>query len=179
MKSGKLSPLIVSLMFLLAGTVVGMAYFVIIDEVSVVDDASLMFAVASMVLVAVLVVPQASMEQQMNEQLNLMRQEIALLRNDTLENVPSGKAASWVAQAGSARAEVTPLKTYRTTSDQYCREYEERIEDTQGVEIRRGIACRVAKGSWPDLTQLLPPENLKSETGKDPNGTYLKLKQPM
>ena len=108
---------------------------------------------ATLALVAVLLVREDSMNSQMNEQLLQMRQEIASLKNQTLENLPSGSAGSWVAPAGMTRAEVTPLQTYRTQDNRFCREYEERIEDADGVEIRRGIACRVGKGDWPDLSQ--------------------------
>ena len=108
---------------------------------------------ATLALVAVLLVREDSMNSRMNEQLLQMRQEIASLKNQTLENIPSGSAGSWVAPAGLARAEVRPLQTYRTQDNRFCREYEERIEDADGVEIRRGIACRAGKGNWPDLTQ--------------------------
>ncbi len=108
---------------------------------------------ATLALVAVLLVREDSMNSRMNEQLLQVRQEIALLKNQTLENLPSGSAGSWIAPAGFARAEVTPLQTYRTQDNRFCREYEERIEDANGVEIRRGIACRAGKGDWPDLSQ--------------------------
>lgn len=106
---------------------------------------------ASLVLVAVLVVRQSALDQQMQDQLVLMQQQIAQLRNETLENIPSGSAASWVAPVGQTRAQVIPLKTYRAKNNQFCREYEERIEDAQGVEVRRGIACRAGKSDWPDM----------------------------
>ncbi len=111
---------------------------------------------ATLALVAVLLVREDSMNSQMNEQLLQMSQEIALLRNQTLENMPSGTAGSWVAPAGLARAEVRPLQTYRTLDNRFCREYEERVEDAQGIEIRRGIACRAGKGDWPDVAQSPP-----------------------
>ena len=82
-----------------------------------------------------------------------MRQEIASLKHQTLENTPSGMAASWVAPVGQTRAEVTPLATFRTKDNRFCREYEERLEDANGVEIRRGVACRTGKGHCPDLTR--------------------------
>lgn len=111
---------------------------------------------ASLVLVAVLVVRQNAVDEQMHEQLMQMQRQIAALKNQTLENLPSGSAASWEGPGGLARAQVTPLKTYRAKDNRFCREYEERIEDARGVEMRRGIACRVGKSDWPDLTQALP-----------------------
>lgn len=109
---------------------------------------------ASLLLAAVLVLRQDTVDQQMQEQLLQMRQEIASLRHQTLENTPSGKAVSWVAPVGQTRAEVRPLATFRTKDNRFCREYEERLEDASGVEIRRGVACRTGKGHWPDLTRL-------------------------
>ena len=111
---------------------------------------------ASLALVAVLVIRQDAADELMREQLQHMRLEIASLRNQTLENVPSGAAASWVApasasRAGIARAQVKPLKTYRTEDNRFCREYEERVEDAYGIEVRRGIACRTGKADWSDL----------------------------
>ena len=110
---------------------------------------------ASLLLAVVLVIRQDTIDQQMREQLLQMRQEIASLKHQALENTPSGKAASWVAPVGRTRAEVTPLATFRTKDNRFCREYEERLEDANGVEIRRGVACRSGKGHWPDLTR--PP----------------------
>ena len=108
---------------------------------------------ASLLLATVLAIKQDKIDQQMEDQLLQIRQEIASLKHQTLENTPSGKAASWVAPVGQTRAEVTPLKTFRTKDNRFCREYEERLEDANGVEIRRGIACRTEKGHWPDLTR--------------------------
>jgi len=108
---------------------------------------------ASLALVAILIVRQSALDQQMQDQLSMMKLEIAQLRNETLENIPSGSAASWIAPVGQTRAQVIPLKTYRTKGNQFCREYEERIEDARGVEVRRGIACRAGKSDWPDMAE--------------------------
>jgi surface antigen len=109
---------------------------------------------ASVALIAMLLVRQANLDRQLHDQLMEMQQEIAQLRNQTLENTPSGTSASWVAPAGKARVEVMPVKSYRTPDNRYCREYEERIEDAAGVEIRRGIACRTGKARWPEEPAL-------------------------
>ncbi len=109
---------------------------------------------AGLLVAAVLIYRQDVMEQQMREQLLRMRQDIAAVRYQALENTPSGEVASWTAPIGSTHAQVVPLKTYRTPSHGFCREYEERIEDADGVEVRRGIACRTGKGHWPDLTKV-------------------------
>jgi twitching motility protein PilJ len=69
MKSGKLSPLLVALMFLLAGTMAGMAYVIVTDEASVINNTSLLFAVAGIVLVAIIsVVVIGQTRRQLTEQ---------------------------------------------------------------------------------------------------------------
>jgi twitching motility protein PilJ len=52
MKSGKLSPLLVTLMLLLAGTMAGMAYGLFTEAGAMIDNRSLMFAVVGILLVA-------------------------------------------------------------------------------------------------------------------------------
>jgi twitching motility protein PilJ len=54
MKPGKLSPLVVALMFLLAGTLAGLAYVIVTGDVSVMDNPSLLFAMLGIVLIAVI-----------------------------------------------------------------------------------------------------------------------------
>ncbi len=56
MKSGKLSLLQVVLLIMLAGTMAGMAYVILTDETAIVNNTSLMFAVAGILLVAVIAV---------------------------------------------------------------------------------------------------------------------------
>jgi twitching motility protein PilJ len=56
MKSGKLSPLQVVLLIMLAGTMAGMAYVILTDETAIINNTSLIFAVAGMVMVAVIAV---------------------------------------------------------------------------------------------------------------------------
>lgn len=109
---------------------------------------------ASVALVVVLLVRQERVDMQIQERLAVMQGQMLQLRQQTLENVPSGSSASWVEPAGGARVEITPVKTYRTVDNRFCREYEERIEDNQGVEVRRGIACRSGKAVWPVETSV-------------------------
>ena len=113
---------------------------------------------ASLVLAIVLWVRQENLDGQMQDKLVALQQQILQLRHQTLENVPSGSSASWVGSAGTMRVEVTPVKSYRTPDNRFCREYEERIEDENGVEVRRGIACRTGKAVWPEQSSIIVPE---------------------
>ncbi|WP_078119958.1 hypothetical protein [Thiosocius teredinicola] len=117
---------------------------------------------AGLAVVAVIVTRHALHEDELNLRLAEMQLEIAKLRQSTLENVPSGTAVSWVEPAGHARVAVKPLKTFRTDDDRFCREYEERIEDADSIEIRRGIACRVGKEQWPDQTTYQEPTTTRA-----------------
>ncbi len=54
MKSGKLSPLLILMMFLLAGTMAGMAWSVLTDASAAANNTALLFAVGGMVLVAII-----------------------------------------------------------------------------------------------------------------------------
>lgn len=113
---------------------------------------------ASLVMfaVALFVVREVGVDLEFQDQLAQMQRQIDQLRNQTLENVASGTKASWVAPAGKTRVEVMPVQTYKTPENRFCREYEERIEDARGVEMRRGIACRAGKELWPDEATAAP-----------------------
>ena len=69
MNSGKLSPLLILLMFAMAGILGGMAYFIVQGNVSVMDSPPLMLAVLGVVLMAVIgVVMVSSTRKQLHEQ---------------------------------------------------------------------------------------------------------------
>ena len=72
--------------------------------------------------------------------------DVALRKNRHLKlNVPQPNVRQEPSQI------LAPLETYRTEANQFCRKYEERIEHADGVEVRRGIACRAGKRDWPDV----------------------------
>jgi surface antigen len=111
---------------------------------------------ATVALVAVFVFRQEQVDRELDNRFAEMQREIVQLRNQTLENAPSGTSASWVTPTGGSRVDVMPVRTYRTSDNRYCREYEERISDDRGVEIRLGIACRVSKADWPTEPAFYP-----------------------
>ena len=108
---------------------------------------------ASLVLIAVLLVRMNALDQSLRGQLVQVQSQLALLRAQTLENVASGKVASWSVPSHGARIEVEPVRTYRTADRRFCREYVERVEAAGGVEVRKGIACRTGKAEWSDIKQ--------------------------
>jgi len=65
-----------------------------------------------------------------------------------LEAVPSGQSVAWQNPDSGNTGAVTPVRTYQTSTGQYCREYTQTI--TIGGEKHKsyGTACREADGSW-------------------------------
>ncbi|GAB2186504.1 RT0821/Lpp0805 family surface protein [Roseibium sp. LAB1] len=66
-----------------------------------------------------------------------------------LEKTVSGKDRSWQNPASGASGTVTPLKTWKNRSGDFCRSYRERIKLADGQTIsRRGVACRSPDAVW-------------------------------
>ena len=66
-----------------------------------------------------------------------------------LEKSVSGKDRSWRNPSSGASGTITPLKTWKNTSGDFCRSYRERIKLADGRMIsRRGVACRTADAVW-------------------------------
>jgi surface antigen len=65
-----------------------------------------------------------------------------------LEQAPSGTAVAWHNPDSGHSGTVTPVRTYKSGSGQYCREYQQTV--TIGGEKHQayGTACRQPDGSW-------------------------------
>jgi surface antigen len=68
--------------------------------------------------------------------------------SQALESVPSGQSVAWRNPDSGNNGVVTPVRTYQTSTGQYCREYNQTI--TIGGEKHQsfGTACREPDGSW-------------------------------
>ena len=68
--------------------------------------------------------------------------------SQALESMPSGQSVAWRNPDSGNTGAVTPVRTYQTSSGQYCREYTQTI--TVGGERHQsyGTACRQADGTW-------------------------------
>ena len=67
---------------------------------------------------------------------------------DVVETELSGTTVTWQSPDGGARAEFTPVRTWRTESGRYCREFRE-LRVVDGVQQEEGgIACRRDDGTW-------------------------------
>lgn len=64
-----------------------------------------------------------------------------------LENNPTGTASTWNNPDSGHHGSVTPLRTYKTASED-CREYEQHIIIDGQDKIGYGTACRQPDGRW-------------------------------
>lgn len=76
------------------------------------------------------------------------RAVLAATVNHVLETVVSGKSVAWEVPETGARGAVTPIRTYRSTSGHWCREYRVQGEGKGGTTNRRGLACRTGDKEW-------------------------------
>jgi len=67
---------------------------------------------------------------------------------NALETAPSGHSVAWQNPDSGNTGTVTPVRTYQTSTGQYCREYTQTI--TIGGERHQsyGTACREPDGRW-------------------------------
>jgi hypothetical protein len=65
-----------------------------------------------------------------------------------LENVPDDHAVLWQHRYSRLGGIVVPLKTYRTSYGQVCREYKYRLAAPSGSQQGFGTACRQNDGGW-------------------------------
>ncbi len=65
-----------------------------------------------------------------------------------LEKLVSGQTASWENPDSGRRGSITPVRTFKNRSGQWCREYAaaEWLGDKR--ELQRAIACREGEGLW-------------------------------
>ena len=68
---------------------------------------------------------------------------------EALETVLSKTSLSWTYVEDGSRGQITPLRTYRSTTGFYCREYREVVVASAAVQTsRQRTACRDADGLW-------------------------------
>lgn len=65
-----------------------------------------------------------------------------------LEENRVGQPGVWVNPGTQAKVVVTPLRTYPTADQQYCREYSTEVTVGGQAESAYGTACRQPDGSW-------------------------------
>lgn len=75
-----------------------------------------------------------------------LRLAITRTVQQALEKAQSGMSVS--AQAPDADVSVTPIRTYKSASQHWCREFRELVHQPDRDLQRLGVACREADGVW-------------------------------
>jgi surface antigen len=65
-----------------------------------------------------------------------------------LESIPSGQSVAWRNPDSGNAGAVTPVRTYQTSTGQYCREYTQTINIGGERHQSYGTACRQPDGTW-------------------------------
>lgn len=65
-----------------------------------------------------------------------------------LENTPSGEKVAWQNPDSGVYGEVVPVRTYRSKSNHWCREYLAMKVSGGTQQKSRAIACRATDGDW-------------------------------
>ena len=71
-----------------------------------------------------------------------------------LERAASGEAVAWHNPDSGSHGEVVPVRTYRSKSNHWCREYLASKVTGDIEEKTRAIACRAGNGDWVKAEQL-------------------------
>ncbi|RMF84706.1 MAG: hypothetical protein D6744_02575, partial [Planctomycetota bacterium] len=75
--------------------------------------------------------------------------------NQVLETKVSGTAVEWRNPDSGSHGKVTPVRTYRSESGKWCREYTLITITRDGArQSRRAIACREPDGRWKKRAEL-------------------------
>lgn len=73
-----------------------------------------------------------------------------------IETELSGTTVEWRSPQGDGRAKFTPVRTWRTESGRYCREFSETRFRDGAERVEGGIACRSDDGDWRVRVRYFP-----------------------
>jgi surface antigen len=71
----------------------------------------------------------------------------------SLENGNIGQAMPWKNPESGHSGTVTPVKTYQTSSGEYCREFQQTVTVGGQSQQAYGTACRQPDGTWKIVSQ--------------------------
>ena len=99
-------------------------------------------------------------EQRIEEKLSQREARIAELTDravqHALENALSGVAVAVSDDAVGSTVSITPIRTYKSESEHWCREFVERVMINGEQVTRFGLACREQDGDWHRVQTRLP-----------------------
>ena len=84
----------------------------------------------------------------LREQLHADRQVFADLVSQTLEKHLSGDVVQWRNEESGSSGSVRPVRTFRNSNGEWCREYNEQMVLGDERWSRSAIACRIGEGRW-------------------------------
>lgn len=113
--------------------------------------------------IAILVGGQQWLEHRVERSLAKREARLAELTDqavqEALETTLSGVAVARADEALGTVVSITPIRTYRSESQHWCREFVERVT-IDGEQITRyGLACREKDGGWERVQTRLPGSN--------------------
>lgn len=76
------------------------------------------------------------------------REKASAAASQALDSIPSGQSVAWRNPDSGNTGVVTPVRTYQTSTGQYCREYTQTINIGGQKHQSHGTACRQPDGSW-------------------------------
>ncbi len=97
-------------------------------------------------------------DRKLAEQVALARADYDLshiARAKALEASISGETLTWTNPDSGNGGSVMPVRTFKTSKGQWCREYLQQAEGSAERETRRAIACRSTEGLWIDRLEIL------------------------
>ena len=81
------------------------------------------------------------------------RAAIVATMQHVLENGISGTDASFRNDQTGTTVSIRPIRTYKSRSDHWCREFEETIRRGGETIVDTGLACREPEGQWKRLEE--------------------------
>ena len=110
--------------------------------------------------IAVVIVGSQWVEQRIEHKLAEREVRIAQLTDQAvqqaLENALSGVAVAMSDHEVGSTVSITPIRTYQSESEHWCREFVERVM-IRGEQVTRfGLACRESDGEWQRVQTRLP-----------------------
>lgn len=79
---------------------------------------------------------------------------LAAAIEEALERTASGQAVEWRNPDSGVYGQVVPVRTYRSKSNHWCREYLASKVSAEMEEKTRAIACRAGDGDWVKVEEL-------------------------
>jgi surface antigen len=79
---------------------------------------------------------------------NKMDQQDQARMSQAVTHTPTNQTTAWTNQNTGVTYQVTPIRNYKTTQNQYCREYQTTVIINGEAQKAYGTACRKPDGSW-------------------------------